>query len=244
MDWFYAQNGQQLGPVSEAYLGQLARSGAVSPDTLVWHAGMPQWQPFSVASATFETPLRFCNSCGNRFPVSDLAMFGESAICLTCQPAYVQRLRQGMAPTGVHSFRYAGFWIRVLATIIDSIILQIAQYALLIPLGLMTFAGVTTNTNDQIATTMEVLLISTVLNICYYVVFWTRNGATPGKMALGLKVVRPDGSLISTGQAIGRYFSFFIDCIILGIGFMMAGWDSEKRALHDRICETRVIRVR
>ena len=62
MDWFYAQNGQQLGPVSESYLGQLARNGAITPDTLVWHAGMAQWQPFRAASATFETPLRMCNS--------------------------------------------------------------------------------------------------------------------------------------------------------------------------------------
>jgi uncharacterized RDD family membrane protein YckC len=244
MDWFYAQNGQQLGPVSESYLGQLSRSGTISPDTLVWHAGMTQWQPFRTASTTFQTPLRMCNSCGLQFPAGDLAIFGASAICLTCQPAYVQRLRQGMSYTGTPQLQYAGFWIRFLAMFIDSIIIDIVQYIVLIPLGLASVDLSTANSDQQTGALFEALLIVVALNLCYYVVFWSRYGATPGKMALGLKVVRPDGTAISVGQALGRYFSYGLSGLILGIGFLMAGWDDQKRSLHDRICETRVIRTR
>ncbi len=58
MDWFYAQDGRQMGPVTESRLNELADSGDVSPDTLVWHSGMPEWQPFRSAFATF-APERY-----------------------------------------------------------------------------------------------------------------------------------------------------------------------------------------
>jgi uncharacterized RDD family membrane protein YckC len=86
--------------------------------------------------------------------------------------------------------------------------------------------------------------LSLAVGLTYYCFFWVRYGATPGKMALGLKVVNPDGGPISAGQAVGRYFSLILSGLILCIGFMMAGWDDQKRALHDRIAGTRVIRIR
>ena len=58
-----------------------------------------------------------------------------------------------------------------------------------------------------------------------------------------LKIVRPDGAPITYLRAFGRYFAEILSTLILFIGFMMAGWDEEKRALHDRICDTRVIRL-
>jgi len=241
MDWFYAHEGKQLGPVSDADLAQLARGGTVTAETLVWHAGLTDWQPYRTIVAGESTSLRFCSGCGKQFAVNDIAMFGEAAVCASCQPGYVQRLRQGMTSTGPQAFRYAGFWIRVVAVIIDSIIMEIVQYAILIPAGLTSFSG----SDNLVSAAMGLsILISMVLNLAYYLFFWTRYGATPGKMALGLKIVRPDGQLISMGQAIGRYFAQFLDVLILGIGYMMAGWDSEKRTLHDRLCDTRVIRVR
>jgi uncharacterized RDD family membrane protein YckC len=62
-------------------------------------------------------------------------------------------------------------------------------------------------------------------------------------MALNLKVVRPDGSPLSLGRAFARYFAKVLSGLILGIGFIMAGFDSQKRALHDRLCDTRVIKT-
>ena len=61
------------------------------------------------------------------------------------------------------------------------------------------------------------------------------------KMALKLKVLRADGSPVGYGIATGRYFSYLISFMPIGIGFLMAAFDEEKRALHDRICDTRVI---
>ena len=63
-------------------------------------------------------------------------------------------------------------------------------------------------------------------------------------MALGLKVIRADGGPISVGLAVGRYFAKILSALTLWIGFIIAGFDREKRTLHDHICGTRVIYTR
>jgi len=88
-----------------------------------------------------------------------------------------------------------------------------------------------------------VYLIGMVLGVTYEGVFVSRFAATPGKMALNLKVVRPDGSRVSLGRACGRYFAKVLSLFILGIGFIMIGFDSQKRGLHDMLCDTRVIKT-
>jgi uncharacterized RDD family membrane protein YckC len=62
-----------------------------------------------------------------------------------------------------------------------------------------------------------------------------RYAATLGKMACGLRVVMSDGGKVTYGRSLGRHFAKLLS------GFM-AGFDDEKRALHDRICDTRVIK--
>jgi uncharacterized RDD family membrane protein YckC len=57
-------------------------------------------------------------------------------------------------------------------------------------------------------------------------------------------VVRPNGGPIDLPRAVGRYFAKILSGIILLIGYIMAGFDGEKRALHDMICDTRVVRIR
>jgi len=61
-------------------------------------------------------------------------------------------------------------------------------------------------------------------------------------MACQIHVVTPYGGKISYARALGRHFAKFISSMTLAIGYIMAGFDDEKRSLHDRICETRVIK--
>ena len=75
----------------------------------------------------------------------------------------------------------------------------------------------------------------------YNVWFVSRKGGTPGKLVLGLRVVTPDRRNLTVGRATGRYFAFLINGFTFYIGFIIAAFDSEKRALHDHICNTRVI---
>src|SRR5262249_7630217 len=88
------------------------------------------------------------------------------------------------------------------------------------------------------------MLISLVIGIVYEVGFLGRFGATPGKMACKIKVVTATGAPISYGRAFGRNFAKILSGLIFLIGYIMAAFDSEKRALHDRICDTRVIKTR
>jgi uncharacterized RDD family membrane protein YckC len=87
-------------------------------------------------------------------------------------------------------------------------------------------------------------LLQMGVSLGYEVYFLTTRGATPGKMALGLKVIRADGAGISAGLAAGRFFAKYLSFLTLCIGFIIAAFDREKRALHDHICQTRVIAAR
>jgi uncharacterized RDD family membrane protein YckC len=254
MDWYYAQDGRHVGPVADAEFARLVNNGMVTAATLVWHAGMKDWvsygnllgmaaqpapPPAPSPSGSWEA-RRFCSSCGNSFPTGDLAFFGDSGVCAACKPAWVQRFRQGMTSTTPMHLHYAGFWIRFAALLIDGIILMIAQLAILIPLGFGTVFR--SSNSDAISSLFGIAqLFGFLLGISYTLFFWIKYGATPGKMLLKLKIVTPEGGQISAGQAIGRYFAQILSFLTIYIGFMMAGWDDEKRALHDRIAGTRVI---
>ncbi len=266
MEWHYANNGQKFGPVTEEQLLHLAQGGVIQPDTLVWHAGMTDWKPFRDAvpqapppvPADPYAPKRFCTSCGRQYAISELAMFGDSAICAECKPAWAQRLRQGMSSTAPMEYRYAGFWIRFLAIILDGMLTTFV-FGLLFMLFFGSSvievfrqaaqAGRSGTDPFSLMGPMMGLsgssrLLSTLLGIAYQAYFLSQFGATPGKMALGLKVIKTDGGPVSIGVAIGRYFATLLSGLILCIGYMMAGWDDKKRALHDRICNTLVIRTR
>jgi hypothetical protein len=68
-----------------------------------------------------------------------------------------------------------------------------------------------------------------------------RYGATLGKMAAGIRVVRSDGSQVGYPLAIARYFAKLLSGIVCGTGYIMAAFDPKKRALHDTLCGTLVI---
>jgi uncharacterized RDD family membrane protein YckC len=79
------------------------------------------------------------------------------------------------------------------------------------------------------------------VQVAYKVFFLGKYGATPGKMACKLKVVTNGGEKISYARATGRAFSEILSGMICYIGYIMVAFDDEKRALHDHICNTRVI---
>jgi len=190
--------------------------------------------------------LKYCTECGRPFPADDLAHFGDHLVCADCKLAYAQKLREGV-PIGA-AVRYAGFWIRFVAALIDGIILfvlsSILQFAVL-----GTRAGNPlpdpAHPEGHIAETISILavawLLGTLIGATYEGLFVARLSATPGKMALSLKVVRPGGGPVSLGRAVGRYFAKLLGTFTLMIGYIIAGFEPQKRALHDMICDTRVI---
>jgi uncharacterized RDD family membrane protein YckC len=182
--------------------------------------------------------VQYCSECGQPWPPEELARFGDRLICSNCKIAYAQKLREGVASSA--TFTYAGFWIRFVAWVIDFFILLVAGVVAQLPFVRMLQSR---RIEDTLMAMGAVYLIDMAIGATYEGVFVSRFGATPGKMALELKVVRPDGGPVSLGRAVGRYFAKMVSAIVLMIGYIMVGFDSEKRALHDMLCDTRVVKV-
>ncbi len=241
MSWYYASGDQQLGPVSDEDLNNLVQQGTVTDATLVWKEGMADWVPYSTvgggSGGAGGTGI-VCAECGNQFQFEDVVRFGENYVCASCKPVFVQRMQEGSIAAG--PMEYAGFWIRFAARFVDGIILQIVGIGMMFAAAAMASSG----TQDQAATHQLIAsLLNALFGLAYEVFFVGKFGATPGKMALKLKIVRPDGEPVSYLRVLGRHFATFLSAITLMIGYLMAAFDREQhRALHDRICDTRVIR--
>jgi len=176
-----------------------------------------------------------CSLCKNQFDDEAVIKAGEYRVCADCKPLFLQRLREGVNLTG--EMRYGGFWIRFVAAILDGIIMAVVRW-------MIQFAGSIGGFSRMgIILQLSLAVIGVPLGIAYETYFVGRYGATLGKMAFGLKVVRSDGEKVSYGKAFVRCWARGVSAIILGIGYIMAGFDSQKRALHDRMCDTRVIRT-
>ena len=251
MNLYYADGSQQVGPITKTELQSLIKTKKVNSRTLVWQPGMKEWEELGLfvrrktqkgSGSTAPAPAvqqSLCSECGQAFAEGDMIRFADARVCATCKPIFVQKIKEGIAVAG--AMEYAGFWIRVGAWFIDYIILAIATAVVYIP---FTFMGVFSTEKPALFITIQ--LITTLLNFIIPAVYDTwfvgKYAATPGKMACKLKVVMADGERVSYGRAIGRHFAKFISALILGIGYLMAAFDDQKRALHDRICDTRVVK--
>ncbi len=237
--------------MNDAAFSDLVNSGTIRAETLVWRPGLAEWQPWASIRPLVPTadpvgpPVtvagrRFCAECGRDYPIEELAAFGNAYICATCKPTFAQKLREGITTGRVYA--YGGFWIRFLAVVVDSLIMWVASLFYTAPI--MLVMGFDPSKTSRFLMTEGILvLLSMIVGMLYETFFVGRYGATPGKMICHLKVIRSDGSKLTYGRALGRYFAKALNSFTLLIGYIIAGIDEEKRALHDRICDTRVIRV-
>ena len=140
---------------------------------------------------------------------------------------------------GAQPVAYGGFWIRLVAYIIDVILLSIVVGVL------ATILGVDLMQPDIETYDPTLNLVSFVIGWLYFALMESsERGATVGKMVVGLRVVSSNGQRLSFLNATGRYFAKIISAIILFIGFIMIGFTDKKRGLHDMIAGTLVIKVR
>jgi predicted Zn finger-like uncharacterized protein len=137
----------------------------------------------------------------------------------------------------------AGFWIRVVAYVLDFLLLWTVEYLLSLLIGLTVgLLGLSAEGDPSIE--VVIWLFSAALSIGYAVFFTGYCGQTPGKMALRIKVIRTDGSPLGYGRAALReVLGKLISGILLGIGYLMVAFDSQKQGLHDKIADTYVIKL-
>jgi len=245
MEWFYSNNGNRMGPVTPVVFEGLIKDGAVKPETLVWANGLADWKPFGQFSA--ETAV--CAASGGRYLQRDMAPYEGKFISADHKEQFFQRLREGVQQP-LHMV-YGNFGRRFVAKLIDFIILWVVGTVVNLGTAALFFGSFVfqpkpdpANIGKFMAYNGVAMLVGTVIGVTYAWFFLSRFSATPGKMALGLKVVRSDGSVLSTGRIIGRYFSEMLSGMILCVGYLMIGFDEERRGLHDRICDTRVIKTK
>lgn len=138
------------------------------------------------------------------------------------------------------NYKYAGFWVRTGASIIDMILIMLVTFPLLISIYGWTYFE--TTQTGIIAGPIDFLL-SWVFPAIASIWFWLKKQATPGKMAVSLKVVdATTGQTISVGQSIGRYFAYFLSLLPLGLGFIWVAFDSKRQGWHDKLANTVVVR--
>jgi len=138
----------------------------------------------------------------------------------------------------------AGFWIRFVAYFIDAALVFIVQLVLGFLLGLIL--GMTTNMTNEGQTALSIVsgLLGAAISFAYGVFFIGYCGQTPGKMALRIKVIRTNGTDMTYGRAVLReILGKFVSGILLGIGYLMVAFDSQKQGLHDKIADTYVIKL-
>jgi len=139
----------------------------------------------------------------------------------------------------MHSQEYAGFWIRLGALLIDSVIIFIV---IVIPLSWIY--GDAYWLSDQWVQGFWDLVLGRVVPIVATIWFWLRFYATPGKMATKLKIVDArTGNKLTLSQAVIRYFAYIVSIVPLGLGFIWIGIDEKKQGWHDKLAGSVVIKT-
>jgi uncharacterized RDD family membrane protein YckC len=199
----------------------------------------------------------FCSSCGQAFsaaiaprpPIMSAAVAAPVAGGLTAIPLYT-------ASASVRIVEYAGFWLRLVALVIDNVVLGLGFFLVLIPLIFLT--GLRTlldnfhpneDLNDAgifmlIGLVFLVATASLILTWLYHALMECSEWqATLGKKALGLVVTDLAGQRLSFGRATGRHFGKMLTNLIPAfIGYIMAGFTGKKQALHDMLAGCLVLR--
>lgn len=267
MQWHYIANGDPVGPLTDAECKACIADGTITNETLVWNETMTDWAALSSLDASTDAAVRpqpeprnadvsemtFCASCNQPHPVDTMIQYEGAYVCAACKPTFFQRVEQGAPLPG--TIEYGGFWIRFAAKVLDQLILS----AIITPLSMIimfamfaaiTASGATTNNPQNSGAFISIIVISYVvmftisfaIPVVYHIWLVGKYGATLGKMACRLRIVRPDTTPLTYKRACGRYFAEMVTDMTMGIGYIIAAFDDEKKTLHDIMCDTRVIK--
>jgi uncharacterized RDD family membrane protein YckC len=241
MEVWIGRDGERHGPYTESDIRQWLRSGQVSRDDLGWYEGLADWQPLSTLFAD--------------------EVFRDEAIG-TAPPSFSASPTASVLPptTAATLEDYAGFWKRVAAYILDAIILYVPNLLIQKMMGgdaaeaAMKQAQLAAPADPHVMfaalmqyynTMTPALLIITAITWLYFAACESSAWqGTLGKLALGIRVTDMQGGRIGFARALGRYPAKYLSALILGVGFLMAGWTQRKQALHDLVVSTLVLNGR
>ena len=133
--------------------------------------------------------------------------------------------------------QYVGFWLRLGASLIDSIIIILLTYPFL-----YFFYGAEYFDSDGSVQGWTDFVVTYLLPIIAVISFWIYKSATPGKMAISAKIIDDNtGGKPTIKQYVIRYLGYYVSIFVLGLGFLWIAWDKKKQGWHDKMAGTVVI---
>lgn len=158
-----------------------------------------------------------------------------SAHCRACAAPIrwqnVNRPGELVSETGERIGKLAGFWIRLAAYLVDSLVLLVPGFFIVYYFG----------TDPSVAGISQAQFVNFAVGTFYVVVGWSTFGTTLGKRIFNLYVVRPDGSMPGAARALYRQLATIVSVLMLFLGYIMIAVRPDKRASHDIIADTYVI---
>ncbi|MEP7043343.1 MAG: RDD family protein [Dokdonella sp.] len=235
------------GPVPRVFVEERVEHG-LWPDSLnIAEVGSNTWRPFrefATPAAAAPPPLPPATDLFSTTPAA------SASVAVTVLPTQRSEASvDGQAnlyalPPG--ETIHAGFWRRCAAMVIDGLLIGIASAVIqaVVGVGVMGAVGAGGDIRPGAMFGMMVVpfLVLFIGQWLYFALFESAAAqATPGKMAMGIKVVDDFGQRIGFGRASGRYFGKIVSGLILNVGYLLAGWTARKQALHDMMASTLVV---
>jgi uncharacterized RDD family membrane protein YckC len=196
--------------------------------------------------------MSYCCNCGN-------ANSPDARYCVCCGTSVEHRQASPMPTVNatavlvVHTHVQTATRVVVLAPPGRRIGAFLIDWAILLSamVAIGVFGNATKSTDGYGNTTHQSgIYIALVVGwVCAIVGYWwaqeaSIHHATVGKRAVGLQVVRVDGTAITPGQAAGRAFARLLSFFLWGLGYLWSFWDPARQTWHDKMAETLVIDVR
>lgn len=251
MKWFFIDESitdgeRRKGPYSIEEIREFVKQGTITEQTLVWHSGEECWRPWKEAEESIKNPEID----------SDAAR--EELLQNT-----IRALEEAMQNDKIKVRRFAGFFTRAVAYIIDNVILGIAGGIILFVIsaaGLLDLTALQSAAAEymQNPTSAEAvdkltqtpgmstfMLIWSIIYSVYTIVFQAYMSATPGKRLLHIHIETHEGDRLNWLSSIARYLcsvlTQFTMVTFFGLGYLIVCIDPKRRALHDWIARTYVV---
>ncbi len=251
--WYFENDGQYFGPVLDENFAEAMQEFSLTEDTMVCEHDIDGDKialknsalAYLLAQQNGGSSLT-CSFCMETFPENEIIEIQGHKCCYQCKPIAVQQLQENsLNVSAKHMF--AGFWIRVGAVLLDTLILSPIVLIPNIIMFVKLFTAVINNPgvppDTSLVASMNLLSLSNfIIGFSYSSIMIWKYGGTLGMQIVKIKVIDVNtDENISYLKSVGRYFSAILSGIIIYIGYIMIAFDPEKRSLHDMICNTRVI---
>ena len=142
-----------------------------------------------------------------------------------------EKLKNDPQPRG-ESYELAGTFVRLVAMIIDGFLVMLLLMAAFFILALLG--------GDGSVSILQAVCLA--IPVGYHWYFWTRrDGQTPGKFALSIRVIKADGTRISDTDAVIRAIGYQVSSICFGLGYIWAIFDKNNQTWHDKLARTYVV---